>query len=164
MSEAFQFTSENKQQIEQILKRYPQKRAAMLPALHLVQEQEGYISPQAEAFVARLLEVPLVDVREVLSFYSLFFRRPMGKHHIRLCMSISCWVRNCDAMEAHLERSLGVESGGVSQDGEFSWESVPDCLGACEMAPMFQIDGTFEGPLTADKIDDILERKRTGDT
>lgn len=162
MSHSFAFTAENEKQMDQILTRYPRKRAAMLPALHLVQQQDGYVSRDAEKFISELLEVPLVDVREVLSFYSLFFRRPMGKHHIRLCQSISCWIRGCDEIAGILEEKIGVKSGAVSKDGEFSWEAIPDCLGACEMAPMMQIDGYFEGPLTEKKVDQILEAKRNG--
>jgi NADH-quinone oxidoreductase E subunit len=160
MSAPFEFSSENRARFERILERYPRKRAAMLPTLHLAQEQLGYISPEVEEYVAGLLEVPIVDVREVLSFYTLFFQKPMGRSHIRVCASLSCWIRGGDEVTAHLRELLGIEEGEVSEDGSLSWEVVPDCLGACEMAPMMQVDGRFEGNLTRERIDGILRNNR----
>ncbi len=129
----------------------------MLPTLHLAHEQQGYITPEVEEVVAELLEVPLVDVHEVLTFYTLYFRQPMGRHHLRLCMSISCWLRGSDRIKEHLRNKMGVGSGAITKDGSFSWEAVPDCLGACEMAPMMQVDEDFHGPLTPERVDHILE-------
>ncbi len=157
MSSSFEFSAENQERFQQILSRYPKKRAAMLPALHLGHEQQGYISPEVEEYVAQLLEVPLVDVHEVLTFYTLYLQRPMGRHHIRLCMSISCWIRGCDEIRDHLRGKMGVESGSITENGTFSWEAVPDCLGACELAPMMQLDKDYHGPLTPEKVDKILE-------
>jgi NADH-quinone oxidoreductase subunit E len=154
----FAFTSENLQEFKDILTRYPNRRAALLPTLHLVQEQNGYISEEAEAYVARLIDIPIVDVREVVTFYSLYFRRPMGRHHIRVCMSISCVLGQSEAIRNHLKKRLGVPSGGVTEDGRFSWEAIPDCLGACELAPMMQLDGEFYGNLTPEKVDQILDK------
>jgi NADH-quinone oxidoreductase E subunit len=156
MSSSFEYTPENQKRLEQILKRYPTKRAAMLPSLHLAIEQNGYISEEVEKKVAELLEVPLVDVREVVSFYSMFNQKKLGKHHIKVCTSLSCWIRGCDQVKEHLRNKLGVEDGEVTEDGNISWESVPDCLGACELAPMLQSDGYFEGNLTEEKIDEII--------
>ncbi|MFQ5739895.1 MAG: NADH-quinone oxidoreductase subunit NuoE [Acidobacteriota bacterium] len=156
MSGAFEFTPEKRREFEEILKRYPVKRAALLPTLYLAQAQNGYISPEAEVYVGKLLDVPLVDVREVLTFYTLFHRRPPGRHHIRVCTSLSCWIRGSDAIKAHLESELGVASGGVTEDGTFSWEAVPDCLGACELAPMMQVDDDYQGNLTSAQLDQVL--------
>lgn len=159
---SFQFTEENQKRFEGILSRYPNKRAAMLPTLHLAQEQNGFISEEIEEFVANRLGLPIVDVREVLSFYTLYFKKQMGQHHIRLCMSISCWVRGCDEIREYLEQKLGVPPDSTTNDGRYSWEAVPDCLGACELAPMLQFDKYFEGNLTREKIDQLLESKQNG--
>ena len=158
MNTSFQFTPENQRQFDEILKRYPRKRAAMLPTLHLAQEQNGHITPEVELYVAEQLEVPVVDVREVLSFYTLFFDKPMGRHHIRVCCSLSCWLKGSDEVTAYLRDKLGFEDGAVSADGRLSWESVPDCLGACELAPMMQVDKYFEGDLSREKIDEIVKK------
>ena len=157
MSSKFEFTRENKKKFERIVKRYPVKRAAMLPTLHLAQEQNGFISEEVERYVSELLEVPVVDVREVLSFYSLLQDREMGRHHIRVCRSVSCWLMGADGVASHLRDRLAVESGSKTQDGIFSWEVVPDCMGACEVAPMLQMDKDYFGDLTPDKIDRLLD-------
>ncbi len=157
MSAAFEFTPENQQRFEQIISQYPRKRAAMLPTLHLAQEQNGHISPEVEAYVADLLEVPVVDVHEVLTFYTLFSDKPRGRHHVRVCGSLSCWIRGSDDVSKTLREKLGIEDGDITEDGRISWETVPDCLGACEMAPMIQVDGHFEGNLTEEKIEQIVD-------
>lgn len=157
---AFQFTPENQEELENILTRYPNKRAALLPVLHLVQHQEGYVSGEAEAYVAGQLDLPVVDVREVLSFYSLFFTKPMGKHHIRVCNSLTCWLRGSLQIAREMEDNLGVPSGNISDDGQFSWEVVPDCLGACEIAPMLQLDKDYFGKLKPDGVEEILQQAR----
>ncbi|MGH9340396.1 MAG: NADH-quinone oxidoreductase subunit NuoE [Acidobacteriota bacterium] len=157
MTEKFQLTSQNQKLFAEILKRYPNKRAAMLPTLHLVHQQQGYISQEAEEFVSQSLEVPIVDVREVTTFYTLYFKRPMGRHHIRLCMSISCWIRGADQIKAYMQEKLGVQDGQITEDGRVSWEAVPDCLGACEYAPMLQLDGYYQHELTPERVDEILE-------
>jgi len=161
---SFEFTPHNRQQFEALLARYPVKRAAMLPALHLAQEQNGYITPDVECYVAELLEVPVVDVREVISFYSLFSQKPFGEHHIRVCMSIACWIRGCDEIVARLEKVLGVPPEETTPDGQISWQAVPDCLGACELAPMLQLDGYFEGPLAPDDLEELVTRCRSEQT
>ncbi len=158
MSEKFEFTPENRARFERILKSYPVKRAAMLPTLHLAQEQHGFVPPEAEEYVAGLLEVPVVDVREVLTFYSLFQREPLGRHHIRVCMSLSCWLRGSQRIKDRLRQRFNVESGETSGDGRFSWEAVADCMGACEIAPMIQVDKDYYGPLTPEKTDETLDK------
>ena len=156
MSTPFQFSAENQERFKLILNRYPTKRAAMLPALHLIQEQQGYISPEAEEYAAQELEVPVVEVREVVSFYSMLSTAPLGRHHIKVCNSLSCWVCGASGITEHLRKRLGVEPGETTSDGEISWEVVPDCLGACELAPMIQIDGINQGLLTPEKVDALL--------
>lgn len=160
---AFQFTPENQKEFQDILTRYPVKRAALLPSLHLVQQQEGYVSDEAEAYVAGQLGLAVVDVREVLSFYSLFFTQPMGKHHIRVCNSLSCWLRGSLQIAERMRQVLGVGSGEVSEDGQFSWEVVPDCMGACEVAPMIQLDKDYFGDLTPEAIEKVLQNARQED-
>ncbi len=160
MSSNFQFTPENLEEYQDILRRYPVKRAALLPTLHLVQAQHGFVPAEAEQFVADLLDLPVVDVREVLTFYSLFHRREMGRHHIRVCMSLSCWLRGATRLKKHLGEKLGVESGEVSADGAFSWEAVPDCMGACEIAPMIQLDKDYHGNLINEDLDRLLDESR----
>ncbi|MFH1964669.1 MAG: NAD(P)H-dependent oxidoreductase subunit E [Acidobacteriota bacterium] len=156
MSTPFQFSDENQDRFAVIISRYPHKRAAMLPTLHLIQEQQGYISPEAEEYAAQKLDLPEVEVREVVSFYSMFSTEPRGRHHIKVCSSLSCWVCGSSGIREHLRGRLGVEPGETTSDGEISWEVVPDCLGACELAPMIQLDGMNKGLLTPEKLDALL--------
>jgi NADH-quinone oxidoreductase subunit E len=156
MSTPFQFSNENEKRFQSVIGRYPDKKAAMLPTLHLIQEQQGYISPEAEEYAAGKLEIPVVEVREVVSFYSMFSTAPLGRHHIKVCNSLSCWVCSSSGLTEHLRKRLGVEPGETTRDGEISWEVVPDCLGACELAPMIQVDGINHGPLTPEKLDLLL--------
>jgi len=157
LKSSFEFSPENQEEFQDILRRYPIKRAALLPTLHLAQEQNGYISEAVEAYVAEILEVPPVDVREVLTFYTLLHREAPGRHHIRVCTSLSCWLRGSERISRHLEQCLQVRSGEVAPDGAFSWEVVPDCLGACEIAPMLQLDKDYYGNLTPERVDELLK-------
>lgn len=157
MSE-FKFSAENESEVGRILSHYPDRRAALLPLLHLVQEQEGFVSTEAEKTVADILEIPVVDIREVLTFYSLFFTEPMGKHHIRVCNSLSCWLRGSLNLSSRIEEKLGVKSGGITSDRKLSWEVVADCMGACEIAPMLQLDKDYHGELTPDGVSQLLEK------
>lgn len=117
----------------------------------------GYISPAVEIYVAELLELPVVEVHEVVTFYTLYKQRLMGRHHIRLCNNLSCWIRGSESIQAHLRARLGVGAGETSPDGKFSWEAV-ECMGACELAPMMQVDDDYHGNLSAQKVDALLER------
>lgn len=155
--EAFEFTAENLARAESVLKRYPRKQAAMLPVLHIAQEQNGHISTAVEARVARLLEVPEVEVHMVVTFYTLFLEHAPGRHQIRLCMSPSCSLCDAEKIKEHLEKRLGVASGETTEDGKVTWEAVSDCLGACEIAPMMQLDKDYYGPLTPEMVDALLE-------
>lgn len=154
MSQKFEFTPENRRTFDRILRRYPVQRAALLPALNLAQEQQGYISPEVENYVAKLLNIPVVDVHEVVTFYTLYKQRPMGRHHIRLCANISCWILGCDRLKEYLTSRLGA-AGEVNTDGRFSWETV-ECMGACELAPMMQVDNDYYGNLDIERVDEIL--------
>ena len=118
MSTIFKFTSENQEKFVHILSLYPEKRAAMLPTLHLAHQQNGYISSEVECYVADLLEISIVEVHEVTTFYTLFFERPMGHHHIRLCKSISCWICKADQIEEYLGNKLGISSGEITENGK----------------------------------------------
>lgn len=157
MSEAFEFTAENRSLCDDFIRRYPERQAAMLPVLHVALEQNGSISTGVEARVAELLEVPPVEVHQVVTFYSLFHRQPHGRHTIRLCCSPSCWLRGSDSIEKHLSEKLGVASGSTTEDGRFTWEAISDCLGACELAPMLQLDKDYHGPLTTESVDELID-------
>ncbi|MFQ5629749.1 MAG: NADH-quinone oxidoreductase subunit NuoE [bacterium] len=152
---SFVLTKESKQAIDEILTRYPQKRAAMLPVLHVVQKQHGFIPEEAETVVAEILDVPPVKVREVLMFYTLLLQKEVGKAHLQVCRSVSCWLRGADKIIAHINDKLGIRDGETTPDKNFTLTEV-ECLGDCEHAPMMQLNDDYIGHLTAAKVEEIL--------
>lgn len=147
------------QPASQIIARYDQKKAAMLPLLHLVQERFGYIPPEGEQWVSDKLEVAISHVREVVSFYTMFRTQPIGKCHIQLCTNLPCVLRGAEQALAYLKERLGVDVGQTTPDGKFTLSSV-ECLCACEIAPMCQVNDRYVGPLDRAAIDRLLEEAR----
>lgn len=143
--------------IAEVLTHYPaeNKRAALLPILHLVQEEKGYIPVAMEEGIAALVGVPVVKVKEVLSFYTWFRQKPVGKYHFQVCRTISCTLRGHREIMAHLEKKLGIKEGETSADGKFTLTAV-ECLASCETAPMMQLNEKYIDNLTPEKIDEIL--------
>ena len=150
-----EFSTEIKTQAQEIINRYPQKMAAMLPLLYLAEKEFGYISPQVEAYVGELLEVPPVKVHEVMTFYTLIARKPRGKFHFQVCRGLSCDLRGCEKLINYLSEQLKINPGETSQNLEFTLSTV-ECLGACEVAPMMQLNEVYIGHLTENKIHKIV--------
>jgi NADH-quinone oxidoreductase E subunit len=151
-----EFSQEGKKKLAEILARYPEKRPAMLPVLYLAAEEFGYVGSEAEEYVAEILEVPVVKVREVLSFYTLIPTRPLGRHHIQVCRNIACYLRGHESILEHIKAKLGIDVGETTEDGRFTLSEV-ECLGACEIAPMMQVDKDYYGNLTPEVVDKLLE-------
>lgn len=141
---------------EKIIAKYDKKHAAVLPLLHLAQDKIGCVTPEAEAWVSRWSEVPVVHVREVVTFYSMYHEKPVGKHHIRFCTTTSCVLMGSEKILDCLKKKLGIENGQTTSDGKISLEEA-ECLCACEMAPMMQVDGKYYGLLDEKKIDEIID-------
>ncbi len=139
----------------EILKRYPQKRSALLPLLHLVQEEWGYLSPEALEEVANLLEMRPTDVWEVASFYTMFHFRPMGRCHIEVCHNLSCSLLGAESLLDHVKERLQIREGETTPDGRFSLGRA-ECLAACDAAPMVQINGYHYGPLDRSQLEQLL--------
>ena len=137
--------------------RYPSARSATLPALHLAQEAEGYVTPRGVEAVAEALGLRVDEVDSVVSFYSMFFTRPVGRSVIKVCTSISCYLRGSDALLAHLERTLGIGRGATTADGRFTLRRV-ECLAACGGGPCMQVGFDYHENLDEKKVDALLER------
>jgi NADH-quinone oxidoreductase subunit E len=151
-----QFTREQLEEVRRRQALYPDKRAALLPVLQLAQDTFGYISPETEEYVAGLFDLSPAHVHEVVTFYTLFFQNPRGRHVVSVCHNLTCQLLGAKSVLAHLKARLGVDVGETTKDGRVTLLSV-ECLCACEMAPMMQVDDRYEGPLTPAKIDRILE-------
>jgi NADH-quinone oxidoreductase subunit E len=135
---------------------YPDPRGALLPVLHLAQDAFGYVSLEVEAYVAGLFELPPAHVHEVVTFYTMFFQRPKGRHVVSVCHNLTCHLMGAKGIIQHLVERLGVEVGETTSDGRVTLVTV-ECLCACEQAPMMQVDDRYEGLLTPEKVDRILE-------
>jgi NADH-quinone oxidoreductase subunit E len=154
-----EFTPEQLAEVRRLQGLYPDRRAALLPVLQLAQEAFGHISLEAEEYVAGLFDLSPAHVHEVVTFYSLFFRDPKGRHVMSVCHNLTCHLLGAQQVLAHLKERLGVEVGETTKDGRVTLLGV-ECLCACEMAPMLQVDDRYEGNLTAEKVDRILEGLR----
>ena len=155
-SAGVQFSVEDLVEVRRLHGLYPDKRAALLPVLRMAQERFGHISLATEEYVASLFDLSPAHVHEVVTFYTLFFTRPVGRHILGVCHNLSCHLLGAQDVLAYLQERLGIEVGGTTKDGRVTLLSV-ECLCACEMAPMMQVDDRYEGPLTREKIDRILE-------
>jgi NADH-quinone oxidoreductase subunit E len=134
---------------------YPEPRAALLPVLRMAQESWGYLSLEAEAYVASVFGLSPAHVHEVVTFYTLFHRQPVGSHVIAVCHNLSCTLRGAEDVLGYLEQKLEVEAGETTRDGRVTLLRV-ECLCACEVAPMMQVDDEYVGGLTREKIDAVL--------
>ena len=142
-------------QAGEILGRYEYQKAAMLPVLWLVQENQGYISQEAEAWVGRILGVARSHVREAVSFYNMFHTNPVGRRELRVCTSLPCLLRGADQLLDRIKESLKISPGETTPDQEVTLTEV-ECLCACEMAPMAQLDERFVGPLEGEAVDILV--------
>ena len=151
-----EFTAEQLSEVRRLQALYPDKHGALLPVLRLAQEAFGYISLEIEEYVAGLFEMSPAHVHEVVTFYTLFFQQPTGRHVVSVCHNLSCHLLGSKSIVEHLTRRLGVEVGETTPDGRVTLLAV-ECLCACEQAPMMQVDDRYEGLLTPEKVDRILD-------
>jgi NADH-quinone oxidoreductase subunit E len=142
--------------VDALVAKYPQPKAALLPVLWEVQKAKGWISLEAEDWIARRLGVSAAHVHGCVTFYTMYKQKPSGKYHIQLCTTLSCMLRGSDELLKHLEGKLGIKEGETTPDGKFSIVRV-ECLGSCGTAPMFQLNDTFHENLTLEKVDRLLE-------
>lgn len=142
-------------QIREAMKKYPQARSALLPALEIAQREAGYLSPQVLREVALLMDLPPVEVASVASFYTMLYRRPVGKHIIQVCTNISCSLMGAEHIVEVLQKKLGIQVGETTPDGRFTLLTV-ECLGSCGTAPMMQVDDTYYENVTEERLDAIL--------
>ncbi len=139
--EAFQYTAENREALEEIAKRYPpeQRQSAVLPALYLVQEQQGYITASAMRHVAAVLGITPAQVEDVVTYYVMFFREPVGKYVLQVCRTLSCALRGSERVLEELSAKLGIEVGETDAAQEFTLTEF-ECLGACDRAPVVMVN------------------------
>jgi NADH-quinone oxidoreductase subunit E len=150
-------TEEEKREIETELQNYEQKQAACIEAMKIVQRHRGWVSDESIQDIARLLEMTPDELDSVATFYNLIFRRPVGKHVILICDSVSCWIMGYGDLRQHLTERLGINLGETTTDGRFTMLPIV-CLGTCDHAPALMIDNDLYQDLDPQKIDQILKK------
>jgi NADH-quinone oxidoreductase subunit E len=148
---------ETRRHCEELLKRYPEPRSALIPILHEVQGDVGYLAPEAISWVASLLHLSAADVMSVASFYDMLSLEPVGKHVIGVCHNLSCALRGAEPLIRHLEKRLGIRMGETTPDGLITLRRL-ECLASCGTAPALQVDGLYHEHMTPDKLDALLAR------
>jgi len=152
---AVQISIETVQAIDELVKRYPTAEAALIPALHKVQDDVGWMPVEAMDWVATKLKLPKVRVYGVASYYTMFLRKKPGKHQLEICTNLSCSLMGAEHLRSYLEKKLGIRAGETSADGRFTLTEV-ECLGACGFAPVMIVDGEYYENLDPQKVDGIL--------
>ena len=143
------------EEIEKLCLRYPTRLAALLPALHLAQAELGHINQDAELDIAEKLDVPPTRVREVVTFYTMYHDKPVGRHVLKICRNLSCQMRGADKVIAHAEKLLGIQVGETTADGRVTLEHE-ECLASCGTAPMAWYNGAFLENLSEEKLESFL--------
>ena len=161
IAEPIAFTPERQKRVEQMIADYPEgrKKSAILPVLHLAQEQWGWLSSEVMDLVADLLDIQSIEVYEVATFYTMFHLNPVGRNVIEYCRTGPCCLMGAEDVYAHLKQKLGIQAGETTPDGLFSLKEV-ECLAACGWGPVFQIRERYYMDLTNDRVDSIIEDLR----
>ncbi len=153
------FSAEFEQRFAEMVPHYPTKRSALVPTLLYAQDEIGFLSDEVIAEIAVRLDLTQLEVRNVISYYSMLTTQPRGKFNVQVCTNISCMVRGGEEILEHCSKNLGIGHKGTTPDGLFSLEEV-ECIGACSWAPAAQVNYDFHENLTPDKMDRVLEEYR----
>jgi NADH-quinone oxidoreductase E subunit len=154
---AVQFSQESLKEFDRIVARYPQKNAAMLPVLYLAQKEFGYISSEVMEYVAEIMGVPVARVLGVVTFYTMFNMKPIGRHHIQVCRTLPCALAGSERITAAIKDKLKIDIGETTPDGRFTLSEV-ECLASCGTAPMMQVNDDYYENLTEKSVGEILDR------
>ncbi|HEY0051107.1 MAG TPA: NAD(P)H-dependent oxidoreductase subunit E [Pyrinomonadaceae bacterium] len=156
--EVADFSPEVVEEMRSHLVKYPpeRKRSALIPLLFVIQRERGYVDNPGVNFLAKFLEIEVTDVWETVTFYSMFNLRPVGRHHIQICKTLSCRIMGEPEITEHICHRLGIHAGETTEDKKFT-VSLVECLGSCGTAPMMQIGFDYYEDLTIGKVDKILD-------
>lgn len=154
-------SEKTRQSILELQKLYPEKRSALIPALHLAQSELGYLPHEMQSEIAVLFGIAPNEVNAVVTFYDMFFEEPVGKHLIHVCKNVSCMLRGSDELLKKVCQKLKVAPGETTEDGEFT--VIPcECMAACDRAPMMLVDDKVVGPVKDEDLDRILDEAKKG--
>lgn len=161
--EEFVFSEANEKEFVETLGRYPTKMAALLPALWIAQNQNGYITLPIMEYIAERLDLSPVHVYSVCEFYAMYHKSPPGRYHLQLCRTLSCVLCKMEDIQGHLESRYGIHPGKKTENGMFSLALV-ECLGSCGTAPVMRVNDVYCENLTIEKVDRIIEACKRGET
>jgi len=150
-------TGETEKKIKETMGRYEDPKSALLPILHIVQNDYGYISEEAMEEISEILDLPKIEIKSVISFYSMLREKPAGRYHIQLCRNVVCYLNGGKELVDFLKEKYNLTPGNSTDNMKFSL-SLVECIGQCEIAPAVQINDKFYGNLTPAKLKDILDK------
>jgi NADH-quinone oxidoreductase subunit E len=153
------FSDEFEKRFAEMATHYPTKRSVLVPSLLYAQDEIGYLTDEAITEIAKRTELTELEVRNVISYYSMLRTKPAGKYNVQVCTNVSCLLRGGEEILEHCKEKLGIGHKGVTADGMFSLEEV-ECIGACSWAPAMQVNYDFHENLTNEKVDEVLEGYR----
>jgi NADH-quinone oxidoreductase subunit E len=157
------FSDQFESRFAEMLTHYPTKRSALVPTLLYAQDEVGHLSDEVIAELARRVDLTELEVRNVISYYSMLTTKPRGKYNVQVCTNIACLLRGGEELLEHCKGKLGIGNKGTTPDGMFSLEEV-ECIGACSWAPAVQVNYAFHENLTAEKMDRVLDEYRKNAT
>ena len=156
IAQPVEFSGEELAKVEQLKNLYPAPQAAIMPVLWMAQKKWGWLSTDILKYVGKVMDLPYSHVYGVASFYTMYFKKPMGTHHIQVCTNVSCMLRGGEALYRHVSERYGISHNQRTNDGTYSLEEV-ECMGACGGAPMVAINEAYHENMTLEKLDDLLD-------
>ncbi|NDD66028.1 MAG: NADH-quinone oxidoreductase subunit NuoE [Acidobacteria bacterium] len=151
------FSQVNEAKLDEIITHYPVKRSAVLPALYIAQEEHGYVTDEDVRYIAERLDMRVNEVEEVVTFYTMYSRQPIGKYKLQVCRTLSCMLLGAEQITEHIEHKLGIGVGETTADGRFTLQEV-ECLGYCDLAPCLQVNFDYHEKVTTAGVDDIINK------
>lgn len=155
MASSKELSQEAVTKVKELIGRYPDKRSVVMPALYIAQEELGYINDEAVQWVSEQIDLAPVHVMEVATFYTMYYKKPVGRYHFQVCRTLSCALLGAKKISEYLHDKFGIEPNEVSADGMWSYEEV-ECLGSCGTAPMCQVNDIFAENLTVEKLEKLI--------
>jgi NADH-quinone oxidoreductase E subunit len=151
------YSPENEKKLDEYISHYPIKRSAVLPALFIAQDEHGYVTDEDVKYLARRLDMRVNEVEEIVTFYSMYSREPIGRYKLQVCRTISCMLLGAPQITEHLCGKLGVEVGETTADGKFTVQEV-ECLGYCDLAPVLQVNFDYHEQITPERAGEIVDQ------
>jgi NADH-quinone oxidoreductase E subunit len=150
------YSEANEKKLDEIISHYPVKRSAILPALFIAQEEHGYVTDEDVIYLARRLDMRINEVEEVVTFYTMYSRKPIGKYKLQVCRTVSCMLVGAEQITEHISEKLNCRVGETTSDGKFMLTEV-ECLGYCDLAPVLQVNFDYHEKVTPQSVDRIIE-------